>query len=196
LSQRAPEALLGIHLSDVGYPDASTDFASLTPPELEFANFIQGWWMREGAFAMVQATKPQSLAFALNDSPIGLASWMISMMSSGSADKLEQRFTLDELITNIMLYWVTETAASSMRVYAENARATYGNPSATKPARSAVKAAVIHMPYDAPLPRAWAERKVNVAQYSEMPHGGHFAAWEAPQAYVEDVRKFVSLLGA
>lgn len=194
LSQRAPEAVLGVHLSDVGYPDGSTDFASLTPPELEFANFIQSWWMREGAFAMVQATKPQSLAFALNDSPVGLASWMISMMSSGSADKLEQRFTLDELLTNIMLYWVTETAASSMRVYAENARAMYGNPGASKPARSDVKAAVIHMPYDAPLPRAWAERKVNVARFNEMPHGGHFAAWEAPQAYVDDVRGFAKLL--
>lgn len=194
LSQRAPEALLGIHVSDVGYPDGTTDFASLTPPELEFASFIQSWWMREGAFAMVQATKPQSLAFALNDSPVGLASWMISMMSSGSAEKLEQRFTLDELLTNIMLYWVTETAASSMRVYAENARATYGNPGASKPARSEVKAAVIHMPLDAPLPRAWAERHVNVAAFNEMPHGGHFAAWEAPQAYVEDVRKFAALL--
>jgi microsomal epoxide hydrolase len=130
----------------------------------------------------------------LNDSPVGLASWMLSMMSSGSADKLEQRFTLDELITNIMLYWVTETAASSMRVYAENARAMYGNPSASKPARSEVKAAVVHMPYDAPLPRAWAERKVNVVRFSEMPHGGHFAAWEAPAAYVDDLRGFAEQL--
>jgi pimeloyl-ACP methyl ester carboxylesterase len=194
LSQRAPDALLGIHVSDVGYPDGNTDFSALTPPELEFANFVQGWWMREGAFNMVQATKPQSLAFALNDSPVGLAAWILSMMASG-ADNLEERFTLDELITNITLYWVTETIGSSMRTYAENARAMYANPSAEKPARSAVKAAVIHMPLDAPLPRAWAERKVNVVQFSEMPSGGHFAAWEAPEAYAGDLQKFAGLLG-
>jgi pimeloyl-ACP methyl ester carboxylesterase len=193
LSQRAPDALLGIHVSDVGYPDGNTDFSALTPPELEFANFVQGWWMREGAFNMVQATKPQSLAFALNDSPVGLAAWILSMMASG-ADNLEERFTLDELITNITLYWVTETIGSSMRTYAENARAMYANPSAEKPARSAVKAAVIHMPLDAPLPRAWAERKVNVVQFSEMPSGGHFAAWEAPEAYAGDLQKFAGLL--
>jgi pimeloyl-ACP methyl ester carboxylesterase len=194
LSQRAPDALLGIHVSDVGYPDGNTDFSSLTPPELEFANFVQGWWMREGAFNMVQATKPQSLAFALNDSPAGLAAWILSMMASG-ADKLEERFTLDELITSITLYWVTETIGSSMRTYAENARAQYATPGSEKPARGAVKAAVIHMPLDAPLPRAWAERKVNVVQFNAMPRGGHFAAWEAPEAYAEDLQAFAGLLG-
>jgi microsomal epoxide hydrolase len=181
-------------VSDVGYPDAATDFASLSPAEVEFANFVQGWWMREGAFNMVQATKPQSLAFALHDSPLGLAAWILSMMASGSSDKLEERFTLDELITNIMLYWVTETAASSMRVYAENARASYGEPATEAPCRSAVKAAVIRMPYDAPLPREWAERRVNVVRFNEMPEGGHFPAWEVPDAYVQDVRGFVGML--
>jgi pimeloyl-ACP methyl ester carboxylesterase len=194
LSQKNPEALLGIHVSDVGYPDGNTDFASLSAPELEFANFVQGWWMREGAFNMVQSTKPQSLAFALTDSPVGLAAWMLSMMSSGSPEKLEERLPLDELITNIMLYWLTETAASSMRVYAENARATYGNPGAAQPSRSQVKAAVIHMPDDAPLPRAWAERKVNVARFTEMPRGGHFAAWEEPVAYARDLQAFAEIL--
>jgi microsomal epoxide hydrolase len=181
-------------VSDVGYPDGTTDFASLSPAEVEFANFVQGWWMREGAFNMVQATKPQSLAFALHDSPVRLAAWLLSMMASGSSDKLEERFTLDELITNIMLYWVTETAASSMRIYAENSRATYEEPTTETPSRSAVKAAVIHMPYDAPLPREWAERRVNVVRFSEMPKGGHFAAWEVPDAYVQDVRGFVRMV--
>jgi pimeloyl-ACP methyl ester carboxylesterase len=195
LSRRAPEALLGLHVSDVGYPDGSTDFSALGPEELEFANFVQGWWMREGAFNMVQATKPQSLAFALQDSPAGLAAWILSMMASG-AEQLEERFTLDELITNITLYWVTETVASSMRTYAENARAMYANPSAEKPARSAVKAGVIHMPLDAPLPRAWAERHVNLVHFSEMPRGGHFAAWEAPEEYARELQAFAGVASA
>jgi microsomal epoxide hydrolase len=195
LAQRHPQLVTGIHLTDVGYPDGNTDFSSLTPEEQQFAGFIQGWWMREGAFNMVQSTKPQSLAFGLNDSPTGLAAWIMSVVASGAEDKLDERFTLDELLTNITLYWVTETAASSMRNYLENARALYGNPGATPPAPPKTPAAVAHMPWDAPLPRAWAERKVNVVQFSEMPRGGHFSAWEIPEEYSQDLRAFAERLG-
>jgi pimeloyl-ACP methyl ester carboxylesterase len=194
LGRRHPQAVTGIHLTDVGYPDGNTDFASLSPEEQEFAGFIQGWWMREGAFNMVHSTKPQSLAFGLHDSPAGLAAWIMSVVASGTADKLDDRFTLDELLTNITLYWVTETAASSLRNYLENARAMYGDPTAAPPAPPTVPAAVAHMPWDAPLPRAWAERKVNVKQFSEMPRGGHFSAWEVPEAYAQDLRQFAKLL--
>jgi pimeloyl-ACP methyl ester carboxylesterase len=193
ISQRHPQAVHGIHVTDVGYPDGNTDFASLSPPEQEFAGFIQGWWMREGAFNMVQSTKPQSLAFGLSDSPVGLAAWMMSMIASGTADKLEARFTIDELLTNITLYWVTGTIASSMRSYFANAVAMYSQ-DRSAPARSSVPAAVAHMPWDAPLPRAWAERKVNVQQFTEMPTGGHFTAWEAPDAYARDLRAFADTL--
>jgi pimeloyl-ACP methyl ester carboxylesterase len=194
LGQRHPQAVTGIHLTDVGYPDGNTDFASLSPEEQEFAGFIQGWWMREGAFNMVHSTKPQSLAFGLNDSPAGLAAWIMSVVASGSEDRLDERFTLDELLTNITLYWVTETAASSLRNYLENARAMYGDPTAAPAAPPTVPAAVAHMPWDAPLPRAWAERKVNVQQFTEMPRGGHFSAWEIPQEYAQDLEQFARLL--
>jgi pimeloyl-ACP methyl ester carboxylesterase len=196
VARRHPGALHGLHLTDVGYPDGNTDFASLTPPEMQFAQTIQGWWMQEGAFNLVQSTKPQSLAFALNDSPAGLAAWLVSMIASGNPERLEERFTFDELLTNLTLYWVTGTIASSMRGYAENARAMYANPPPQKPGRiDTVPTAVAHMPWDAPLPRAWAERWVNVVQFTEMPRGGHFTAWEAPDAYVEDLRAFRGTLG-
>lgn len=93
-----------------------------------------------------------------------------------------------------MLYWVTETAGSSMRNYLENARASYGSPQASPPAPPQVPAAVAHMPWDAPLPRAWAERKVNVQQFTEMPRGGHFSAWEVPEAYAQDLQAFAGRL--
>ena len=192
LSRRHADRLHGIHVTDVGYPDGSTDFSTLSPPELEFAGVIQNWWMREGAFNMVQSTKPQSLGFALTDSPVGMAAWMMSMISSGTADRIEQRFTLDELLTNFTIYWVTGTIGSSMRFYLENARAASHGGEA--PVRSNVPAAVAHMPWDAPLPRAWAERHVNVRQFTEMPRGGHFSAWEAPEAYAKDLRDFVGKL--
>ncbi len=76
MSQRHAAELAGIYSVDVGYPDGSTDFASLGPEEGEFAQWIQSWWMRDGAFNMIQSTKPQSLAYALNDSPLGLAAWL------------------------------------------------------------------------------------------------------------------------
>ena len=89
--------------------------------------------MREGAFNMIQSTKPQSLAFALNDSPLGLAAWLMLLFSSGTENRVEERFTLDELITNAALYWVTGTIGSAMRSYMENARAVYSSPSAPSP---------------------------------------------------------------
>ena len=134
MTQRHADAVMGIYVVDVGYPDGTTDFSTLSPPEMQFAQWIQSWWMREGAFNMIQSTKPQSLAFAMNDSPVGLAAWLMILFASGAPDKVEQRFTLDELITNAMIYWVSGTIGSAMRSYLETARAVYGNPGAPKPA--------------------------------------------------------------
>jgi len=194
MSQRHPDSLMGIYVVDVGYPDGNTDFSTLSPPEQEFAAWIQDWWMREGAFNMIQSTKPQSLAFGLNDSPVGMAAWLMILLSSGAAEELEHRFSLDELLTNFMIYWVSETIGSSMRNYLVNARAMYANPGASPPARSDVPAAFALMPLDAPTPREWAERKVNVVRFTEMDAGGHFSSWEVPEAFSEDMRAFAAAL--
>jgi pimeloyl-ACP methyl ester carboxylesterase len=192
MAEIAPDAVRGMHLTDVGYPDQSTDIASLTPEEQEFARVIQGWVMREGAYFMVQSTKPQSLAFAMNDSPVGLAAWMLSFMTSEHPDETRERFTLDDIITNVCIYWFTQTAASSFRVYFENAKAMYANPKPFK--RSSVPAAVLHPEWDAPLPREWAERRTDLRQFSELGRSGHFAAWEKPREFVDDLRSFAAKL--
>jgi pimeloyl-ACP methyl ester carboxylesterase len=194
MSRRHAAALAGIYCVDVGYPDGSTDFAALTPEEREFAQWIQAWWMREGAFNMIQSTKPQSLAFALNDSPVGLAAWLMILLSSGAEDRVEERFTLDELLTNATLCWVTGSIGSAMRSYLESARAMYGNPTAAKPGKSDVPAAVAHMPLDGPLPRAWAEHRVNLVQFTEMARGGHHSSWEVPDLFAADLRAFAARL--
>ncbi len=192
IAERHPEVLSGIYLTDVGYPDYTTDFASLTPPEQEFAGYIQQWWMKHGAFNMIQSTKPQSLAFGMNDSPIGLAAWIMNFMTMESTgEEIEARFGLDEILTNIMIYWLTETIASTFRMYYE---ASHAAPSAEAGKRSDVPAAVAHCPWDAPLPRAWAERKVNVVHFTDLERGGHFAAWEEPELYAKDVQDFVRQL--
>jgi epoxide hydrolase len=181
LAFKYPEAVTAIHLTDVGYPTGQEDFSTFSQPELEFAGFIQQWWFKEGGFNMVHSTKPQSLAFGLNDSPVGWAAWSMILL----CDPTEQRMTKDEVLTNIMIYWVTETIASSVRSYYEGAHAQ----SAMKPGdRVEVPSAVAHCHLDAPLPREWANRQVNLQHYAELP-SGHFAAWEAPEAFVADLRE-------
>ena len=196
MSQRHGSEVAGIYTVDVGYPDGSTDFASLSPEEMEFAQWIQSWWMRDGAFNMIQSTKPQSLAFALNDSPLGLAAWLMILFASNAEDKVEERFGFDDLITNAMIYWVSGSIGTAMASYLESARAVWGNPSAPKPEKSPVPAAFARMPLDAPAPRAWAERKVNVVQFTEMEKGGHHSSWEVPEAFAQDLRSFLQKLNA
>lgn len=190
IARKHPESLIGMHLTDVGYPDASTDFSTLSPAEMQMAQWVQKWWMEEGSGVnTIMATKPQTLAYALNDSPIGLAAWLIGYSSSGEKGRGEfrQRFSPDELLTNVMIYWVTQSIGSAMRTYFANARLAQPGPSAIP---SSVPAAVAHCPYDPPLPREWAERRVNVARFTEFPRGGHFMAWEEPELYAEDLRAF------
>jgi pimeloyl-ACP methyl ester carboxylesterase len=190
LAQNHPDILRGIYMTDVGYPDQTTDFSSLSPAEQEFAQFIQQWWMKEGAFNMIQATKPQSLAYSMNDSPVGLAAWIMSFMTMGSSgEEIDNRFGRDELLTNIMIYWLTETIGSTFRTYYET---THAAPSAGK--RSNVPAAVAHCPWDGHLPREWAARKVNLQHFTDFERGGHFTAWEEPALYANDVQDFVRQL--
>jgi pimeloyl-ACP methyl ester carboxylesterase len=196
MSQRHPDAVRGIYVVDVSYPDATTDFSALSAPEVEFANWIQGWWMREGAFNMIQSTKPQSLAFALHDSPVGLAAWLMILFTSGGAERVEERFSLDRLITNAMIYWVSGSIGSSIRNYFVNAQDQWGPNAGPPPARSDVPAAFARMPLDAPVPREWAERKVNVVQFTEMADGGHWSSWEVPELFSEDLRAFARRLRA
>ncbi|WP_292406884.1 MULTISPECIES: epoxide hydrolase family protein [unclassified Methanoculleus] len=187
LAERRADALIGVHLTDVGYPDQTTDTSTLTEPEIAFAAYIQQWWMNEGAFNIVQSTKPQSLAYGLADSPAGLAAWIMSFITTGTTgEEIERRFSRDELLTNIMIYWVTQTIGSSVRRYYLDAHAA-----STPWRRTPVPAAVAHCPLDAPLPREWAERRMNLQHFTELPRGGHFAAWEEPELYAKDLQVFI-----
>ena len=122
-----------------------------------------------------------------------LAAWLIGYGSSGQKGKeeLETRFSRDELLTNVMIYWVTQTINSAARAYYENLHvASGGNLGKSE----AVPAAVAHCPYDPPLPREWAARQVNLVHFTDFPRGGHFMAWEEPELYAADITDFVSQL--
>ena len=133
---------------------------------------------------MMHSTKPQTLASSLNDSPVGLAAWILEKFRTWSDcdGNVEQRFSKDELLTNIMIYWVTETIHSSIRMYYENARMS---PPLKAGQHIEVPAGVALFPKDLLLlPREWAERSLRIQRWTQMPRGGHFAALEEPELLV------------
>ncbi len=185
------DLLIGIHLTDIPFYLQSGGLPSdLSEVELKFLAEAQQWGMVEGAYAMIQSTKPQTLAYGLNDSPAGLAAWIVEKfrMWSDCDGVVERRFTKDELLTNLTIYWVTETINSANRIYYEDQH----SPPPFKPGeRVEVPTALARFLKDlTPAPRQLAERLFNVQRWTEMPRGGHFAAMEEPDLLVEDIRAF------
>jgi microsomal epoxide hydrolase len=146
--------------------------------------------MQEGGYAMLQSTKPQTLSYGLNDSPVGLAAWLVEKFRAWSdcAGDVERHFSKDELLTQIMIYWVTETISSSARLYYDDAHVA---PQLKPGQYLEVPAGVSIFPKDLVLsPRESGERFLRVQRWTEMPRGGHFAALEEPQLLAEEVRAF------
>lgn len=135
----------------------------------------------------VQSTRPQTLAYGLTDSPVGLAGWILDLFRAGSDPEagLEARFDRDRLLDNLGVYWLTGTINASMRLYYET-----DLPGAIP---ESVDVPTGHARYPDELsktPRAWAEEFYDLVSWTEMPEGGHFAAMEVPELFVEDVRSF------
>ncbi|OLZ41862.1 epoxide hydrolase [Natrinema saccharevitans] len=146
----------------------------------------------ETAYHEIQATKPQSLAYGLTDSPAGLAAWIVEKFRAWSDcdGDLESWIDRDRLLDNLSVYWLTGTIGSSMRLYAET------DVSAATP--DSVDVPTGHARYPAEVyktPRRWAEAVYDVEYWSEQPEGGHFAAMEVPELFVEDLRSFAGEFG-
>lgn len=135
----------------------------------------------------IQSTRPQTLAYGLSDSPAGLAGWLLEKFRAWSdcQGDLKQRFSEDELITHIMVYWVTNTIGSTAHLYYENAHSLPPLGYIEVPTALALFPADVLLP-----PKAWAARHLNVTRVTSMPCGGHFTAWEEPEALAEDIREF------
>jgi pimeloyl-ACP methyl ester carboxylesterase len=191
LAIQFPNRLLGMHLMDVPFhylfslkPD------ELTPKEQEYLQAGRKWQVAEGAYALLQSTKPQTLAYGVNDSPIGLAGWMIEKFYSWSDcnGDLETVYTRDELLTNLTIYWVTQTAGSAFRIYYERMHQPQRRDEGKKikvPAAFCISAKDL-----VPAPREFAERIFNVQQWTQLPSGGHFVAMEHPQDLAADIVRF------
>ncbi len=188
-----PECMIGIHLNYVAGRFLLGGTMNVRPDDeiaSAYLEQLRGWWDAEGGYSHEQTTKPQTLGYGLNDSPVGLAAWIIEKFRTWSdcAGDVESVFTRDQLLTNIMLYWVTQTAPSSARLYYESRQRPLGLSRSNRvepPVAVAVFPKEIAMP-----PRALAERGLNIARWTEMPRGGHFAAMEQPELLAKDLREF------
>jgi len=149
------------------------------------------------AYSAIQGTRPLTLGYGLNDSPAGLAAWIVDKFWAWSdhGGNLENSFTKDELLTNVMVYWVTQSMPSATRIYYESQH-RQDRPASMTPFQPAGKAAPLgfaQFPKEINVPpRAWVERNhgARLIHWTEMPRGGHFAAMEQPKLLVEDVQNF------
>jgi pimeloyl-ACP methyl ester carboxylesterase len=193
---RHPERIIGIHLNSIPpYQPYIERGTVVSADEQAFLHQSGRRYEQSGAYDHVQKTTPQTVAYGLTDSPAGLAAWILEKFRDwGDCDgELECRFTKDELLSNITLYWMTETIHSSCRLYYEDNHAPL----------HFRKGDVVSVPCGIarflkrdgpPPPRRWVERGFNIQRWTDIPRGGHFPALEEPELLVEDIRSFYRAL--
>ncbi|MBT70916.1 MAG: hypothetical protein CMQ15_02570 [Gammaproteobacteria bacterium] len=199
LANYYPQRLIGLHSNMMlaGAPSDPQQRDAVTDAE-EAARTARGAYMQnERAYQQIQGSKPQTLGYGLNDSPAGLAAWITEKfhgwtdMPQGADGYLDNHFSKDEILTNIAIYWFTGTITASTRIYYENSKTAVENPIGyiDVPTGAAIFPAEIFI-----TPRAWAEAAYDLRHWSVMDEGGHFAALEKPQLYLNDLRDFFRLL--
>jgi pimeloyl-ACP methyl ester carboxylesterase len=190
-----PERITGLHLSNLDvWPTAEPE----TAEERAFHAVASGWDATERGYSFIQGTRPQTLAYGLTDSPVGLAAWILEKWRAwGDTDgDVDARFGREFLLTLVTLYWVTGTIGTSMRDYRDN-RAAH---TASLPPGVRVEVPVGFAQFgsefvpEGRVPRSWVERGYAVTRFTEMPRGGHFAAREEPELLAAEIRAFFESL--
>jgi pimeloyl-ACP methyl ester carboxylesterase len=182
LARHAPDRVVGVHVNaaSVGFiPLGPVEEETLTEAERVRLEKIRHFTTEEWGYNQLQSTRPQTLSYALTDSPAGQLAWIAEKFAAWSAEPIDR----DRLLTNVMLYWLTGTAGSSARLYYENAHAW------SMPSNSGVPTGVAVFAQDVSI-RRFADEANTVVHWSEFDRGGHFAALEAPDLLVDDIRAF------
>jgi len=195
LGRAYPGFLNGIHLNNVGDALTFPDDREMTAEERAWIRDSDAEWHVEGGYSREQHTRPQTVAFALNDSPLGAAAWLVEKLKvwSDSPDRREPVFTKDQVLTDVMIYLATDTIDSSIWFY----RGLDDDPISTN--RVTVPTGIIYFPREMlsfKPPRSVLERNFNLVRFTQATKGGHFAFWEQPGAMVDDVRQFFRPLRA
>jgi pimeloyl-ACP methyl ester carboxylesterase len=184
LGRIAADVVVGVHVNFLLTPPAG-DPATFTEEERRTQERLARFNREGSGYFGIHATRPQTLAFALNDSPTGLLAWIAEKFTEWSDP--DRTIDDDDILTDVMLYWLTGTAASSMRMYWEFGHTT----SDDLTQRSATPTGIAVFPHEiAPPLRAIVERTENVVHWSTQPAGGHFAALEQPALLIDDIRTF------
>ena len=181
-----PEHLTGIHVNNLlTFPSGQLD--DLSDADQGRLKLMQRWQNEMAGYASIQSTRPQTLAYALTDSPAGQLAWIVEKFkewTDPAAGLPEDAVDRDRLLTDVSIYWLTATAGSSARLYYEGAK-SWGQPSEP----SGVPTGVAVFPMDITI-RSIAESQHNIVHWTEFDRGGHFAAMEAPGLLVADIREF------
>lgn len=192
LARRFPERVKAIHLNFLpgSYEPYIGSDAPVTSEEQTFLDRQEEWYNREGGYDLIQATRPATLAYGLNDSPAGLAAWIYEKFHLWSDWRRSYGGTLnrDSILTNISIYWFTGSIYSSVRLYLESEKRPL---SLEKNERISPPAGMVLLPAEMPMPpRSWVERGYNLVYWGHLQAGGHFAALEQPEQLAADIRKF------
>ena len=191
IAEAHPGHVDGLHLNYLGFLRALPRPAAPSAEEERYFASLDRWLAEEAGYSWIQGTKPQTLAFALNDSPIGLAAWIIEKFRTWSDcdGDIERAFTKDELLTDVMLYWATQSIGSSFWPYYT---ARHGDWSPSPAARIEVPTAYIEFPREIIRPpRSIAEQVFRIERWTVSERGGHFAALEQPEMLAADIRDFL-----
>jgi pimeloyl-ACP methyl ester carboxylesterase len=188
-----PDHVVGVHVNaaTMGFipfgPVAPEELATFTAGEKARLDRLTTFLAEMNGYFQIQATRPQTLAYGLHDSPVGQLAWIVEKFkewTDSSAELPEDAVDRDQLLTNVMLYWLTGTAASSARLYYENMHAgSWSQQRGTTPTGVAVFAEDVAI-------RRYGERSNTIVQWSEFDRGGHFAALEEPDLLTGDIRTF------
>jgi pimeloyl-ACP methyl ester carboxylesterase len=197
LGHKYAERMIGIHVNLLA---ALSFFGGGEGPKPEdYGPEEAGWLERnrnfisnEAGYMQLQCTKPQTVAFALNDSPAGLCSWILEKRRTWSdcGGEVERRFSIDELCTTMTLYWVTQSYGTSARYYYEAAHNLWRPSHHRQPVVEAPTGVAVFLKEVMLMPRRWTERYYNLKRWTVMPSGGHFAPMEEPERLVDDIRAF------
>jgi pimeloyl-ACP methyl ester carboxylesterase len=179
-----PEPLIGIHLHQIDTPPHVDTPA--TDAEREYLEAVAAWDAVERGYSSIQSTKPQTVAYGLNDSPAGLAAYLVEKWRSWSHDL--ERIDRDVLLTNLTIYWATQTIATSMRDYYD--QRWHGHTMQRTEVPTAVALFANELVSEGTPPREWAERLFNIVRWTPMPRGGHFAPAEEPELLARDIAEF------
>jgi microsomal epoxide hydrolase len=188
MAYQAPTHVIGLHLNQIYLPPPNREaVAKMTEPERKRYSYFE---REESSFFFLQASEPQTLAYALADSPVGWLAWMIGkfqLLTDNAGDFLTA-VDRDTFLTDVTLYWATGTIGSAMRIYRENRLASENIATVS---RLKTPVGYADFPKDVAVPPfSWITRTYNIVQKTHMPRGGHFAALEQPDLLVADIRKF------